>query len=211
MKLTKRDKKIFALIVILAVGAIAYWGVYQPLAGKWESLNMEIDDYHVKLIKAKRLLDKKEVIKEEYTRYQDKVAVTGSESEVSAALYEKVNQIAKKVGITLDKTQAKGIKQRGPVKLISIFIDFNTKNLGLLERFLNGISESEWIMKVEDLKILSGARDKNKGITVKITISRAVIGNIEILEPKAPESSEETTGDQVQEEVPNDINRETSY
>jgi len=153
--LTKRERNLFYLTVILIFIWFAQRFVFKPIIFKWNELDERIAVNSLKLEKNKRMIDRKERIKQEYDRYASSVKMTGTDEEEMAKFLTEIESLASSSSVRIVDIKPRPIKKVEFYKKYIVELDAEGE-IKQVSKFIYDIQNSPQLLKVD--KFLLGTK-----------------------------------------------------
>lgn len=150
--ISKREKSLISITVLVIACSIIYIFVVEPLYKKFNELNQQIEIKQVRLTKNLKLMKEKDIITEEFKKYGEKLKVKGSDEEEMASVLSEIERIGKTTGIYLKDVKPQRIKDMSFYKILLVEIKFqaDTQNLS---KFIYSLQTSASLLKVKRLQV----------------------------------------------------------
>ena len=162
-----------AVTIFLIALAIVYSFVIEPLYKQYTALNQEIRLKQVRLAKNLRLLQEKDVIRQEFKKYSPRFKPQGSEEEEMASVLTEIEKIGKVTGIYLRDVKPKKINNQDFYKIITVEIKFQG-TMQTLANFIYRLQNSTLLLKPNQLQIDSRGPSQ-QSLEGTITITRILL------------------------------------
>ena len=157
--LSGRERKLVAAIVTLAVFAVGYGLIIEPVVSNWKMLSSEIEAKAQVLAKDMRLLKMYARLEAEYDKYRDFIATTKNEEEELAGALSEIESISKKANCHISNIKPRATKRIGNYKEVSFAVTAEG-TVETLSRFLYSVETSRRLLKVGHFAMMpkSGAK-----------------------------------------------------
>lgn len=151
---------------MLLLGAVAIVGitfgynfVVEPVVKSFSEITGDIETGYLKLEKSYRLLQRKNIITDEYEKYEDYIDPAGSEEEELASMLKAIESIASTNKIRITNIRPQPTKSRDIYKLF-VFELSAEADITQLSKFIFDLQSSANLMRVTRLTLKSSL---NKG------------------------------------------------
>lgn len=141
-----------AITIFLIALSITYSFVIEPLYKQYVVLNQEIRSKQARLAKNLRLLQEKDIIRQEFKNYSHRFKPQGSEEEEMASVLTEIEKIGKVTGIYLSDVKPQKIKGQDFYKIIIVEIRFQG-TMQTLANFIYRLQNSALLLKPNQLQI----------------------------------------------------------
>lgn len=158
MKITKREKLIFYLCTIVAIGALAYVYVIEPGIINTRALKVKVATKRAELRQAEEILIKKEKIQIEYAEFWRRLTSKQTKDEKFAQIFIDLEALSKKSGVKQltnimplfneEESQGPGMYQN-----LSVQVALESSLEGLVN-FMYEILNSPHIFGIQKLQII---------------------------------------------------------
>ena len=176
--LSKREKSIFCLCVMLIACALLYNFMFEPIVKKWVKTNKEIQIKKMALMKNIRAVKNRKKVFSEYKVYVDKVKQKGSDEKEIAKIFREIESAARNNHVRiLNMKPVSFIDTSGEkegYKKLAVEVECEAQ-MSALVQFIYNIQTCSQILKVKQIKLK--AKEMNSNI-IRSTLS---IGKILIL------------------------------
>jgi Tfp pilus assembly protein PilO len=158
--LSKRERSVLVITIGIAVLAVAYAFVIEPILGKSNMLNEQIRSKKSYILKNRVLLSKFKSLEEEYKRYPSlTVSAESEEKEVAKAL-SSIENISHSSSCPIADVKPRASKNIGSYKEI-LFEVATESGIDELSRFLYEIETSKDMLRVKHFTIASKSGSSN--------------------------------------------------
>ncbi len=174
-KLSTREKKILAGVVILLFLVLGYHGVWRPMMAKLNDLDDEIFAAEMKIRKAKTFIRQREEIQEEAKKYPNLSRMdAGSDEEEIARLLNFIEQSARKLGVSISDVKPQAVQSDKLSK--RYMVELNAESgLKELASFIYELEHSPELLKIE--RVDTNPKDEKTAAVLRsfLTITRVVV------------------------------------
>ena len=173
--LSKREKTILSICVILGVTAIAYSLIIEPFIMRWRTLNDQIESKIALLIKNTRLLKMHKALEAEYAKYHGFMEISEDEEKELAKALGEIENVSAKSSCNIANIKPRASRKLGNYK--EIFFEVTAEgSISELAQFLYEIETSREYLRIRHFTIMSkaGPPDKLKGTFL---ISKIILGS----------------------------------
>lgn len=150
--LTKRERNLFYLTMILIFVWVIHSFVIKPIIVKWNQLDDKIEVATLKLEKNIKMIDRKEKIKNEYENYASAVKMTGSEEEEMAKFLTEIESLASSSSTHIIEIKPRPSKKVQFYKKYLIELDAEG-DINQLSKFIYDIQNSNQLLKVDKFSL----------------------------------------------------------
>jgi len=157
--LSKREKRILLLTVLVGSLSLTYIMVVEPLFKRFNELNSEIMLKKRKLQKIYALLGHKDKIEAEYEKIIKADVKDASDEEIIANILKQIETSAKDSGVQLSNIRPERIRQEDYYKRLSIEVNAEAP-INALFKFIYKLETSPALLKIERLQITPSRRQE---------------------------------------------------
>ncbi|UCC95460.1 MAG: type 4a pilus biogenesis protein PilO [Candidatus Omnitrophota bacterium] len=159
--LSKREKLILYIALVLFVCVLAFNFLLTPLIEKLTKINQEIEQKAFLLKRHYRLMRKGKNLLPQYENYKEKLEKGITSEELVATLFEEIEVSAKKFGVIIEKIKPQPIEEKEGYKEVSLEVELVGK-LGPIFQFINKLENSPSFIKVSALRLLPQPRSSSQ-------------------------------------------------
>lgn len=150
--LSKRERKIFYLAILIIVGVLSYITVIEPLWQKWQELNKSISSQEIQLLKNLKILAQRDVIAQLYDKYAENIKMKGSVEEETAVILREIENIARTSNTYI--TDIKPLRVQDMEFYKEYYVELESEgSISNLARFIYDLQNSKQILKVKYLRL----------------------------------------------------------
>lgn len=173
-KLSAREKNIFYAVVFLLLVLVGYHGVWNPMQGKFLSLDDEIFAMELKLRKARIFLRQREEVTEEAKKYPNLEQMdAGTDAEEMARLLNLIEETARSKGVSITDMKPGELKSDKVSKRFVVEINAESAVTQLIE-FIYDLQHSPQILKVEQVNT-APKEEKSAVLRSFLVVTRVVV------------------------------------
>lgn len=152
MYLSKREKTLFWLTIILGLIFLSTNYIFKPLRESFHQTKGEIASYEISLVRSRRLLSQKEAILSEYRNYSSHLKkVSSLEEEMSATLKE-VEDLAKRSFLHLKVIRPQPEERIDSYVSLNILMEVEG-DLSSMVKFIQKVNTSSEFLRIQSLKL----------------------------------------------------------
>ena len=166
LKLKKREKQIFYIVVVLLSLFLVERLVFRPLADRLGQQDKEIELTKMKLTKAKLMAGQKGDILKEYSELEKYMKIKGSDEEVTSELLKEIEALARDSSISISEIKPISNQKRGVSKEHTIEVRTEA-SMPQLINFLYRLNNSTSMLRVQKFSLM--LRDENSDI-LRVTL-----------------------------------------
>lgn len=169
--ITKRERYLGLLTVSIAIIALIYNFVIEPLVKQWNALNEEIRDKEVLLTKHTRISRSKDAIERlhsEYAKYLQKEKLTVDED--SAMALSNIEKLARGANVHITNIKPLALKNFENYNKYTFRVTTES-SIGELTKFIYDLQSSEQLIRVERV-VLRAKEHKPDTITSMLHITK---------------------------------------
>lgn len=171
--LSRRERNILYLAVIVISGVLLYIVMIEPLRKKWRELNESISSKEMQLLKNQKILAQKDIIAQLYDKYAENIKMKGTVEEETAVILREIENIARTSNTYITDIKPLKVEDKEFYKEYSVELEAEGDISGLA-KFIYDLQNSKQILKVKYLRLnpRDEASDTLKGymIVTKILI-----------------------------------------
>lgn len=172
--LTKREKNILRVCVVLAIVYAGYHGAVSPLKDQMAVMDEKIDAQQRRLNENLRLIRKAGALKNQYQFYlqrfkQDK----GNEQLVSLTL-EEIERAANDLNLRIANLKPEGVKRGEFFNRFSVSLTIESDFAGIIH-FLHILQSEPHLFSVEQMRLEKGVGRNSPTIKSQITLGKIFI------------------------------------
>ena len=176
--LSGTEKKIFFVLLAVAVFSLMYALVLEPLAKEYKNLNQELLAKSLKLHKDIRLSSQKNSVISQYKLLADKIKLVSSDDQEAASMLTTIEDMARSGSINILDMKPLIPKDTSLYKEFSVELKVEA-NIQSLMRFIYDLVSSEKVLRVERLSL--NKKDSSTDLLVStITVSRIAVKPLDI-------------------------------
>ncbi len=176
--LSKREKGVFSLCMMLIACALLYTLILEPIGKKWVRLNKEIQIKRMSLMKNIRAVKNRKKVFFEYEIYADRVKRKGSDEKEIAKIFREIESAARNNHVRiLNMKPVPFISKLGEMegyKKLAVEVECEAQMSSLVQ-FIYKLQTCSQMLKVEQINL------KAKEMNSNIIRSKLSIGKILIL------------------------------
>jgi len=166
--ITKRERILAIATVSVAVVAIVYNFIIEPIIGQWNALDKKIRDKEIVLKKHSRILrdkDNIERLRAEYAKYFETNKLTPEEE--SAVALSRIEKIARETNVRITNIKPLLSKSFGSYNKFTFRVATESK-LKELTKFIYDLQSSDQLLKVERMVLRA---KENEPTTIKAILN----------------------------------------
>ena len=166
--ITKRERTFAIATVSVAVVAIVYNFIIEPIIGQWNVLDKKIKDKEIVLKKHSRILrdkDNIERLRAEYAKYFETNKLTPEEE--SAVALSRIEKIARETNVRITNIKPLLSKSFGSYNKFTFRVATESK-LKELTKFIYDLQSSDQLLKVERMVLRA---KENEPTTIKAILN----------------------------------------
>ena len=152
--ISKREKVLFTLVVLVIVVSLSYAFVVEPLYKKYQDLNQEIELKDVRLKRNNKLIKEHDAINAEFNKYSEQLKIKGSDEEEMASVLSEIEKIGQSAQVYLSDVKPQPIKDRNFYRLLGVEIKFQA-SMETLTKFIYDLQKSPFLLRVKRLQVNS--------------------------------------------------------
>lgn len=150
--ISKREKIFFIITLSVVSLSLLYGLLIEPIYKEYSRLNDEINIKRARLSKNLRLTKEKDIVTEEFKKYNQQLKIKGSDEEEMASVLSEIEKIGKSTGVYLTDVKPQRMKDMDFYKIMLVEIKFQS-NMGTLSKFIYELQNSPLLLKVSRLQI----------------------------------------------------------
>lgn len=147
--LTKGEKKLFFLTLILIFIWVAHSFVIRPIVTKWKELDDRVSMTGLKLEKSQKIISKREKIQGEYKTYASPIKMVGSEEEEMAKFLTEIESLAGSSSVRIIDIKPRPIKKVEFYKKYLVELE-GEGNINQMSKFIYDMQNSPHLLKIDD-------------------------------------------------------------
>ena len=153
--LSKREKRIAVVTLVVVVVTFAYGFIIEPISKRWFELEREITQKTQILEKDSRILSMRKKIASDYASYAAYAKSTKKEEEEMAQILTEIESISRRSSCHIVNVNPQGVKNIGPYK--EALVDVTTESdISQFANFLYSVEASkDMILKVKRFTLSS--------------------------------------------------------
>ena len=172
-RLSKREKFIAIISVVLIAGVFLDKIVFAPVINKFESLNEQILIQEKKLKKTMRILLQEELITDEYEKYVRHIKQERSNEEEVAVLLKDIEEIANDSSVFIVDMKPSPVKNWESYKKYTIKIEAEA-TVGYLADFIYRLEKTPRLLRVVELR-LSPKKNEFSILRIRMAITQILV------------------------------------
>lgn len=150
--LSRRERGILYLAIIVIIGVLSYITVIEPLWKRWQDLNNSISSKEIKLLKNLKILAQRDIIARLYDKYAENIRMKGSVEEETAVILREIENIARTSNIYITDIKPQKVKDMEFYK--EYYVELESEgDISGLARFIYELQNSKQILKVKYLRL----------------------------------------------------------
>lgn len=151
-RLSKREKLIALVVLVLALCFVVYNFILDPMLKKISSLNSDIEAQEIKLKKNIKIISQEAQVAGQYKQYSDLMKLKTSEEQAMAKLLSEIEAVAQGINIRILDMKPQKIKTIDFYKNFSVAftIDGQLKDI---TQFLYSLQNLPHLIKVDKLQL----------------------------------------------------------
>jgi len=159
--LSKRERLLGSATATLAIAALAYVFVIEPLMSRWSMLEGQIKDKEVLLVKNSKIMRDKRGIQQAYSEFRKylKQEKTSIEEENALAL-SSIEKIAKKTSTQITNIKPLTDKRYEDYVKFTLRVTIES-DISSLTRFIYELQSSEELLKIEKMVLRAKERSRS--------------------------------------------------
>jgi hypothetical protein len=154
----KRERVLGTITIIIAITALSYNFVVEPLTNRWSGLEKEIRDKEILLTKHNRILRDREEIEKlhsEYTKYFQKEKLTPEEE--SATALSNLEKLARKAKVRITNIKPLAIRSYENYAKFTFKVTTESR-IDELTNFIYSLQTSEQLLKTDRMVLRAKER-----------------------------------------------------
>ena len=172
-RLSKRERLILYVTVIVIFFGLMQRLVYRPIVGHFNELEEKILSQEDQLSKNMRYLAAREIIVNRYSAYAAHAVTSGVDEEEIASLVNEIERLARKSGLSLVNMKPKPATATEFGKQYPLEVEVETQMAQLI-KFIHGLHSSKYILGVEKLRLVPKGK-KSAQVRGNLLINKTVI------------------------------------
>lgn len=172
-RLSKREKIILAVTLVVVGIFFSDRLVLHPLVGIFRSTDQEFQDLEVNIKKSVRLLSQKNHLQEEVKKYASYSVQAKSAEEEAVALLKAIEGLAGEAGVNLVYVKPAAAKTEERLKKYYANLEFEAQMEQLI-KFFYQVESSTQLLKIEKFSVQPSAEGSSV-VRCVVTVSRSVI------------------------------------
>ena len=161
MTLSGREKTIFGLCIVVAVGVLLYVLALEPIFTSWEKMNRKIRSRQIRLRKISKIVKEKEKSEQELKELTSGAKLGIPNEEWLTALLSSLEMMARQSGVVILNRKPLPIKEHGFYQELSAEVEVEC-DLATLSKFLYQMETSAQILNVETLQLNPKGRSSSR-------------------------------------------------
>ena len=171
-RLSKRERKIAYLVIVLIAGVFFDKVAFRPVMRKLESLNGETQVQVKKLEKSLYIVLQEKPISGEYNKFVQNIKQTQSDEETVAALLSSIEKMANSVSVTIQDMKPSLVEKFEFYKKYAIKIQAEAKISNLAD-FIYQLENSPQLLRVADFRLTP--QKKESFLKIDLTVTEVLI------------------------------------
>ena len=173
-KLSGREKKILAVVILMIVGLICYHGMWKPIMGRFATIDDEIFAARMQLRKAKIYVEQREEILEEIKNYPNLERMdAGTDEEEIGRFLNFIEQTARSSGVSLADVKPEQVRSDKTSKQFIVALTAESKVDELIS-FIYGLQHSSELLRIDRVEVVS-KEEKSSVLRSSLIVSRMVV------------------------------------
>ncbi len=172
-RLSKRERLILYVTVIVIFFGLMQRLVYRPIMGHFNELEEKILSQEDQLSKNMRYLAAREIIVNRYSAYAAHAVTSGVDEEEIASLVNEIEGLARKSGLSLVNMKPKPATATEFGKQYPLEVEVETQMAQLI-KFIHGLHSSKYILGVKKLRLVPKGK-KSAQVKGYLLINKTVI------------------------------------
>lgn len=166
-RLSDRERKIFAICILVIIGSLIHVLGLEPLILKYQHQKVEVLRKEKEFLKLSRVFLNREGIESEYKRFKEKIGSEISDEEAVSKFLKEIENLTRKARLQIISMKPSSVKERDLYK--ESLIEMETEgNISNLARFLYELEKVDKFLKVKRLQVNSISRASSLKIYLMI-------------------------------------------
>ena len=171
-RLSKKEKRLFYITVIIVACVFFDRVVFRPVMSKLESFNGKISLEEKKLEKSMLILQEEDVINSEYKKIAQNIKQVQSDEETIAVLLSSLEKMANSVSVFILDIKPNPVEKYDFYKKYSVKIEAEAKISNLID-FIYQLENSPKLLRVSDFRLTP--QKKETVLKINMTVTEVLI------------------------------------
>jgi type II secretory pathway component PulM len=166
--LTKREQRIATVTLLVAVSAMLYAFVLEPVTMNFLQAHRRSLEAQNELALLRNLIENRETIEREYRRLRGAVTSGKSEQALKVALFDELDQLAANCGLDVIGVKPIAIKEESGFSRYGAELQIRCEGHKFV-KLLHAIQEPEHMLHVEQLSVTVGPSEPPLTVNIKLS------------------------------------------
>lgn len=172
--LTKRERSISVICILLVVSYIGFNGIYKPLSERLEFLDQKAVVLQEQLKKNEGIIQSAKAVEKDYTETIGRFKQTKSNEQEMSAILSEIEQVARQLGLQIADLKPQRVKTDANFNRFSVSLTISSE-LDNIIQFLYELQREPHFFNVEEVRFDKGAQRGVEALKTSLILSRFLI------------------------------------
>lgn len=170
-QLSKREKGIFVICVLMVLAYFLYQGAFIPLKEKKDDLRVQIQSQKRKIQKNMQIISRGDRFESEYKRILEDYKQGQSNEESMSLILSQVELVASTLDLQISDMKPNRVKKDDFFNIFSVSLTISG-DMKEISEFLYKLQTEPYLYDVEDLHFEKTTQRKNKDLRSRLVLSK---------------------------------------